>query len=353
VPVSFVEAPDDAPDLPAHRPAGAPPGRAAPGPVDLADELEEADFFAQQGLLADARDALLQLRTVHAGHPVLEARLTDVDRRMAARAAPAPVPPARSTGPAAPSATDRPRSASSARDPAPPAVEPRTGRPSPTLIEPSTIHGSDFDLGADLAEELDRAPDLGGLDDEFQYSVEDVFNQFKRGVAETVTAEDSDTHYDLGIAYKEMGLVDDAVNEFETALRGNNRKKEIDSLSMIALCRMSQGRPADAVEPLRRALRSDYLTKESSKAIHYELGVALEGQGEREQALWCFQKVARAEPTYRDTANRVASLGGGPGRPPAGMATPAARPAAPPLPTAAAKPPPVVPPGRKKNIGFL
>ena len=187
-------------------------------------------------------------------------------------------------------------------------------------------------------------------------------------MAETVTAEDSDTHYDLGIAYKEMGLVDDAVNEFETALRGSNRKKEIDSLSMIAHCRMSQGRPGDAIEPLRRALRSDYLTRESAKAIHYELGAALEAMGEREQALWCFQKVARVDPAYRDTAARVAALGGGPGRPPAGMATPAARtvagpgrPAAIPVaaprarrPAAAASQPPAAsPPAPKKNIGFL
>ncbi len=59
-------------------------------------------------------------------------------------------------------------------------------------------------------------------DDEFQYSVEDVFSQFKKGVEETVKPEDSDTHYDLGIAYKEMGLLDDAVHEFETALRGTS-----------------------------------------------------------------------------------------------------------------------------------
>jgi tetratricopeptide (TPR) repeat protein len=302
-------------------------------PVDLTDELEEADFFAQQGFLSDAYDALLQLRARHPGHPVVETRVVELERRMAARAAP---PPAR----------------------APSSAELRATRQSPTMLEPSAADGASFDLGADLAEVLDQAPDLGGGDDEFQYSVEDVFNQFKRGVAETVTLEDSDTHYDLGIAYKEMGLVDDAVNEFETALRGNNRKKEIDSLSMIAMCRVAQGRPGEAVEPLRRALRSDYLTKESAKAIHYELGLAFDALGEGEQALWCFQKVARLEPTYRDTAGRVAALGAGPGRPPPGMGVPARAVAVPgrpgTVPAAVAVQPPVAsPPGQKKNIGFL
>jgi tetratricopeptide (TPR) repeat protein len=165
-----------------------------------------------------------------------------------------------------------------------------------------------------------------------------------------------------------MGLVDDAVNEFETALRGNNRKKEIDSLSMIALCRMSQGRPREAIEALRRALRSDYLVKESAKAIHYDLGVAHQELGEPEEALWCLQRVARMEPGYRDVGGRIAALGGGPGRPPPGMAAPGPRPAAgaPRPPAGSAAAPPAARPGAaasqsqapvtsgpKKNIGFL
>ena len=332
-----------APQPPADLPA---PGHPAPAPAaeaELDDELEEADFFAQQGLLTEAREALHHLLDGHPGHPALQARLAEVERRIAARAAPPPAP-----------------------------AEPRQVRQSPSLVDPSVGAGGNFDIGAELAEELDRVPDLVGLDDEFQYSVEDVFNQFKRGVAETVTAEDSDTHYDLGIAYKEMGLVDDAVNEFETALRGNNRKREVESLSMIALCRMSQGRPRDAIDPLRRALRSDYLNKENAKAIHFELGLAHEELGEREEALWCYQKVVRLEPRYRDVAARIAALGGGPGRPPPGMSSAAPRTlAGPPRPGSvaagaqhpaqAARPaaaavtqgPASPPPGPKKNIGFL
>lgn len=342
----IVAAPEPPPDLP-------PREEQAPRHadlVDLADEFEEAEFFAQQGLLSEARESLLHLLEAHPGHPALETRLADVDRRLAAKVAPLV-----------------------ARAPAAPQADPRAVRQSPSLVDPAASAGGSFDIGAELAEELDRVPDLG-LDDEFQYSVEDVFNQFKRGVAETVTAEDSDTHYDLGIAYKEMGLVDDAVNEFETALRGNNRKREVESLSMIALCRMSQGRPRDALDPLRRALRSDYLNKENAKAIHFELGLAHQELGEREEALWCFQKVTRLEATYRGVAARIAGLGGGPGRPPPGMAAAAPHPvaglprpgsvpvagAAAPRPSTAARPaaaqasqPAPGPRGPKKNIGFL
>jgi hypothetical protein len=94
--------------------------------------------------------------------------------------------------------------------------------------------------------------------------------------------------------------------------------------------------------------------------------------GEREEALWCFQRVAKVELTYRDTAARVKALGGGPGRPPAGMAVPAVRtlagpgrpagipaampasaPRAAPQAASASQPPVASPPSPKKNIGFL
>jgi tetratricopeptide (TPR) repeat protein len=342
-------------DLPSPRPSAPAPPRAAPAAVDLTDELEEADFFAQQGLLTDAREALLQLQAVHPGHPVLEARLADVERRLAARTA----PPAAPGGPAS-----DPRTTSAA----PPAPEPRATRQSPSLIEPVAASAATFDLGADLAEEIARAPALGGVDDEFQYSVEDVFNQFKKGVAETVGAEDSDTHYDLGIAYKEMGLLDDAIGEFETALRGSNKRKEIDSLAMIALCRMSQGNAKEAIVALRRALRSDFLTRESAKAIYFELGVAHEALGEGEVGLWFLQKVLKLDPGYRDVAGRVASLGGGPGTPPADLAGPgkpggprraaapsggSESPAGASAPAGVAQTPAAGVAGAKKNIGFL
>ena len=58
-----------------------------------------------------------------------------------------------------------------------------------------------FDIARELAEELGPAPAAGPAEDEFQYSVEDVFNQFKKGVEQTVKKEDSATHYDLGIAH--------------------------------------------------------------------------------------------------------------------------------------------------------
>jgi len=320
-PPAVIAALPEIPDLPEPPPAAAGVEAAAEedDEVDLADELEEADFFVQQGLLDEAREALSNLKAFYPDHREVQARLADLDRRAAAAAPPPPAPtrPDLGTGPV---------------------------RQSPSLVAPAASQGESFDIAAELAEELDASPEPI-VEDEFQYSVEDVFNQFKKGVAETVKAEDAETHYDLGIAYKEMGLLEDAVREFEVAAKAAHRKKEVEGLSMIALCRMSQGRPRDAIEALRRALRSDYLTKEAGKSIHFDLGAAFEAAGDAPAALWYFQKVAKVDAGYRQVARKVAALGGGPGRPPADEGPAAPRPA----------PPAAAPsaPGAKKNIGYL
>ena len=279
--------------------------------VDLTDEIEEADFFVQQGLLDDARDALQNLLAFYPDHPAVRAKLADLDRKAA--------PP--------------PAGGAEARA------------------------DESFDIARELAA-LGSGTGPVDADEGFQYSVEDVFAQFKKGVEQTVKREDSATHYDLGIAYKEMGLLDDAVHEFEVALDGNDRKREVDCLSMIGLCRAEKGDAAGAVEAFRRALGSDHLTKDAAKAIHYELAVAYEGTGDREAALYYFQRAAKADPGFRDAAARASALGGGPGRAPAeeprppglrsggegGRAAGAGRPPA-------APPRPAGPP--KKNIGYL
>ncbi|ABC80427.1 tetratricopeptide repeat protein [Anaeromyxobacter dehalogenans] len=323
-PAPVIAPPPPPPLSRAATPVPAPPRPAAPTPpraeqeeeeADLSDELEEADFFLQQGLLDDAREALRNLAAFYPGHRGVEARLAEVERRRA----PAP----RAAAPAPPH---------------PPLDGPV--HETPALTPPPGADDS-FDIARELAEELGAAPAPAG-DDGFQYSVEDVFNQFKKGVEQTVRPEDSATHYDLGIAYKEMGLLEDAVKEFETALRGNDRKREVDCLSMIGVCQLSRGQPREAIAAFRRALASELLTRDAAKALHHDLGVAYQEAGDPEAALHHLQKVNRVDPGYRDVAERVRALGGGPGKAPAGE------------PRAPARTAPAAPaPGPKKNIGYL
>jgi tetratricopeptide (TPR) repeat protein len=300
------------PQLRVTPPPAPPPGDDG---LDLSDELGEVDFLVQEGVLDEAGETLRNLLSFYPDHPGLRSRLAEVERRAAA-AAPA-------LGAASPAT--------------PPALAPA---PSAALADGA------FDIGRELAAEL--GTEMPPPAEELQYSVEEVFSQFKKGVAQTVKAEDTDTHYDLGIAYKEMGLVDDALQEFETALQGATRRRVIDCLSMVALCHMEKGDAAGAVQAWRRALRSDWLTPETARAVHYELALAHKGAADVEAALWYLNKVVKADPGFRDAAALLASLGGGPGRPP---------------PDAEGGPPPPAPTstdprgggagGPKRNIGYL
>jgi tetratricopeptide (TPR) repeat protein len=277
---------------------------------DLQDELAEAEFLVQQGLLDEARDALQNLLAFYPSHAKVRARLADLERKLA------PPPAARPAKPAA------------APPPPPPADE-------------------TFDIGRELAEELGASASGPPPLDEIGFSVADVFDQFKKGVAETVKAEDSATHYDLGIAYKEMGLLDDALHEFEVAMSGKGaRKKEIDCLTMIAVCRLEKGDAAGAIQAYQRALRSDFLTPEAARAVHYEIAGAYEKAGDPESALHYLHKVLKVDAGYRDAKAIVARLGGGPGRAPpnAGNARPG--PSEPAASSADRN-------GPKKNIGFV
>jgi type IV secretory pathway TrbD component len=122
---------------------------------------------------------------------------------------------------------------------------------------------------------------------------------------------------------------------------------------MVGVCQLAKGDGPAAVVTFRRALASDQLTRDAERAIHYELGAAHALTGDGEVALHYFQKVAKADPAFRDVARRIAELGGGPGRaPPDDRPRPAPGGAPPRPPPVAARPAP--PPGAaKKNIGYL
>jgi pilus assembly protein FimV len=147
------------------------------------------------------------------------------------------------------------------------------------------------------------------VEEDFQYSVEEVFAEFKKGLAKVVKPEDVDTHYDLGIAYREMGLMDDALHEFSVAREGcAGKKREVDCLTMIGMLQSQKGDAAAAVDTFKQALASEHATGEASKALGFELAMAYEALGEPGKALYHFQRVAASDARYRDVSGYVARL---------------------------------------------
>jgi tetratricopeptide (TPR) repeat protein len=177
----------------------------------------------------------------------------------------------------------------------------------PCFEEPA-VEGSGFDLAAELSGVLEDASSSGGFgasgeDDGFS----SIFREFKKGVSDTLGDADHEAHYDLGIAYREMGLLDDAVGEFQAALASPARR--VDSLHMLGLCTLALGCAKEAVQHLDAALDTPDIGEEQALATRFELGSAYESLGEIEKARGAWQAVAAMDPGFCEVELRLAALG--------------------------------------------
>jgi tetratricopeptide (TPR) repeat protein len=187
-------------------------------------------------------------------------------------------------------------------------------QPAPIAGEPPSQVDRSFDIASALggldALDSDARPPAEVPQGQQQISVETVFEQFKAGVAAQISESDAATHYDLGVAYKEMGLFSDSIAEFELASRDPTRACV--AQSMIGMMNMEHGNIDQAIDAFLRGLASSHKSAEQEMALTYEIGNAYEIRGNRDQALYYFQLVARLDPNYRDmrgsVEERVANL---------------------------------------------
>jgi pilus assembly protein FimV len=141
----------------------------------------------------------------------------------------------------------------------------------------------------------------------------EVFQEFRTELGEMGDEdEDLETHYSLGIAYREMGLLDEAIGEFQKVAKAIQKGKpfryEMNCSTMLGLSFMDKGEPMVASLWYKRALSTPGLEEESILALRYDLGLALESAGESNAALDSFRQVYAANIDYRDVADRIATL---------------------------------------------
>lgn len=273
--------PEEAMEAPAEEPVEevveAPPEEEPAG-----EECDEATFFIEQGLYDEAREILETVLIAYPEHR----RAAELMAQVEAGAAGSATPPPEAAAPD---------------------------------ITANGEEGRDaFDLAQELANELgdfggeeESAEPAGGDSggDEYQVSVDEVFAEFKKGLEKVVKPEDVDTHYDLGVAYKEMGLIDDAVGEFGIARKGClGKRKEVDCLSMIGLLQVQRGDFAAAIEAFQQALGTEFAKGDVEKSLRYELGTAYEAAGEQGKALGQLLKVQAIDGKFREVAAGVERL---------------------------------------------
>jgi pilus assembly protein FimV len=143
--------------------------------------------------------------------------------------------------------------------------------------------------------------------------LKEVFDDFRAELGE-MGAEDEDleTHYNLGIAFREMGLVDEAISEFQKVAKATENGKPfryvMQCCTLLGLAFTEKGQPGIAAIWYERALLVPGIEPESILALRYDLGVAQESAGEPEAALKSFSQVYAMNIDYRDVADRIAAL---------------------------------------------
>jgi tetratricopeptide (TPR) repeat protein len=223
--------------------------------ININSELEEAEFYLQQGLFDDAERVVATLMEYHPDMPELVAKLDEIHSSRQA-------------------AVDEPDASAF------------------------------VDLMADLKDDdLLAATDF--LDDAFDDDTAEDDELSQKLVSE-LDSSDTESHYNLGIAYKEMGLYDDAVAEFEKAFRDPARA--VDCKILMGQCHVDAGNAEAAIETFRGGLAIEGLNDEAQKTLNFELGMAYQQDGKLLEALECFQQVAEKDHFFRDVAELIKTL---------------------------------------------
>ncbi len=183
--------------------------------------------------------------------------------------------------------------------------------PAVAAEEPEPPAGSFVDLGSLILDEPSsrdtriRVGQAAPIEDEDQAFLE-ALAQFKRGIDENLDAEDFQAHYDLGIAFKEMGLLDEAIAQFQKALRSPEGRLKTSEQLGIAFYEKSRFAISEAV--LRRAVDSLPGGDEDKIGLIYWLGRAVEAQRRQDESVRCYERVLAVDIRFLDVGERMQRL---------------------------------------------
>ena len=252
------------------------------------DDLDEADFYAGQGMYAEAIESLRALEVRHPGHPLVLAKLLEVQQL-----------------------ETRDRAAEHGERDSLATIDVDAAISDAVIAVPDAIN-----TGATGVLDLDEIEEVS--DEELEPVDDDDHEHAKAKptimLENPVDEGDGETHYDLGLAYKEMGLYDEAIKAFEKTLRASNR--EAQCRVMIGMCQREQGNPQEAIHQFKQGLHANPTDRERL-SLYYEIGQTYESIGDGGEALYYFEAVTKRDPSFADAAMRAEQLRDG-----GGLATP-------------------------------
>jgi len=183
--------------------------------------------------------------------------------------------------------------------------------PAAASVAPAPAAGDFVDLGAMLLEDegpkdtrmrVEEEEPTGDEDQDFQ----SMLQAFKKGIAANVGEDDFQSHYDLGVAYKEMGLLDEAIAEFQKSLRATEGR--LMTSEALGMCFFEKGQFAVAETILRRGLEIQGASDADRIGLLYWQGRAQQEQGKVPDSLASYNRVFAVDINFRDVSQRVKAL---------------------------------------------
>jgi len=195
--------------------------------------------------------------------------------------------------------------------PAAPGLRKPGARPSQPVVAPPNASSDNFVNLGDLLRDEQAPRDTRMVvaeqeptgDEEADFA--DMLRKFKQGLAENVAPEDYQSHYDLAIAFKEMGLLDEAIAEFQKALGSPTNR--VATYEALGQCFIEKGQFKLASSILSRAL-NERAPEEQLVGVLYLLGRAAEAQGNPQDALAYYQRVFVLDIQFRDITERLSEV---------------------------------------------
>ncbi len=165
------------------------------------------------------------------------------------------------------------------------------------------------DTVIDVRDEAEGAP----RDDQDWMEIGALLDEFREGVRQQVGENDPQAHYDLGVSHQEMGLLEEAVEEFDTALACSGLVPELELRirELRGKCLAQLERHREAIHEFRQALEIPDLKKQECAGLTYLLGLEHVSVGELDEAKECMREVLRIRPDFEDATRQLEALESG------------------------------------------
>ncbi len=257
------------------------------GSQTVEEELQEGEFYLQQGLTEEARAVFHRILLRDSEHPLAKRRLAEIEQIGGAGEDELAFVDDQQADLASP-------------------IPPLPDQESTSVFKMTqdlAPEGEYVDLAGEISEELEREE---ALSSDQEPEVQGMLEELERGIEEQLDTTDYETRYNLGIAYKDMELYDKALEEFRLA--ANDATYRVRCASLLGLCYLAKGQPEQAVEELHKGLSATEPGGEGRWAVLYDLATAYEALGDTEKALEALLAIQSEAPRFRDVRVRARDL---------------------------------------------